>query len=84
MFKVLRPTTESGASAHGCPDAIFDEEVSDYSTGGLWKKYGKFNGKVSRINNDGEYDVIYMCAASNGVYEADPAVVADYKVSGKR
>lgn len=47
-----------------------------------FSRYGNYKGTVSRINNDGEYDVIYMCAASNGVYEADPAVVADYKASG--
>jgi hypothetical protein len=80
-LKVLRPTSPSGGAAHGCPDSLFNIDSTVYRTGANYKKYGGLKGTVSRINNDGEYNVIYMCAASLGVFGADPVVLADYKTS---
>eukprot|EP01052_Picozoa_sp_SAG31_P031148 SAG31_NODE_3270_length_4477_cov_2.498401_5_plen_267_part_00 len=61
--QVLRPTTATGAKKNNCPDSIFSSEWRFYSTGGRFRKAG-FEGTVSRINNDGEYNVIYEHAAT--------------------
>ena len=86
--KVLRPTTPAAATANNCPDTIFSAEWEYYATMGRFRKAG-FSGTVSRINNDGEYNVIYMHAATtfdpatnSCVYDKDPKMLADYKTSG--
>ena len=84
--KVLRPTsTAAAAAANGCPDALFSAEWEAYRTYGIIKHSG-FTGTVDRINNDGEYDIIYMHASTTFdpatklcAYDKDPEMVADYQ-----
>ena len=86
--KVLRPTTAAGAETNSCPDTIFSAEWRAFRTHGHYKAAG-LPRPIDRINNDGEYNVGYMNAATTidpatgtCAFDRDPQVVADYKNSG--
>jgi hypothetical protein len=86
--KMLRPTTAAGAARNRCPDSLFSDEWKGYRTGGRFRKAG-FSGQVARINNDGEYNIIYELAANTFdpvtgrcAYDQDPQMLVDYKTSG--
>lgn len=84
--KILRPTTAQGATANSCPDELFSHEWMAFQTHGKYKAAG-LERPVDRINNDGEYNVIYMHAANvfddtgKCAYDKDPSMLADYKTA---
>jgi hypothetical protein len=86
--RVLRPTTASRADSNRCPDHLFSDEWRQYSTKGAYKAAG-LTRPVDRINNDGEYNVIYEAAANTFdpvtelcAYDKDPTLLVDYTSSG--
>ena len=67
-------------------DELFSHEWMAFQTHGRFKEAGLAR-PIDRINNDGEYNVIYMHAANvfddQGLcaYDKDPALLADYKTA---